>query len=353
MYATHRAKEAAIVPGNRPAAARVTIRDVARQANVSKSLVSLVLQDSPLVRPDKRAAVAAAIKDLGYMPSAAARSLAAGSSGIIGLLIDDLANPWYVELARGLRDGLQAEHLRMIVGDPHFFTFPGESRIATFMQLRVDALVIAADVDETDLLERAAQNVPTVVLGAPSNAMGHADLVVNDDRLGARLAVDHLVGLGHRRIAHIASLSEAARRRHEGYRQAMAAHGLEASILVAETPRMTEEGGRLACLQLLDRAQRPSAIFAANDMMAFGALNAADQLGVSVPGQLSVVGYDNTAIAGIGRIGLSTVDNVSFDIGLRGAERLRLRLHGESGPPVTEVLPPRLVLRASTAPAVP
>jgi DNA-binding LacI/PurR family transcriptional regulator len=112
---------------------------------------------------------------------------------------------------------------------------------------------------------------------------------------------------------------------------------------------MTEDGGSQACRQLLENTRRPTAIFAANDMLAVGALTTADSLGLRVPGQLSIVGYDNTSIAGIGRIALTTVDNVSYEIGVRGAERLKLRLHGEAGPPVTEVLPPRLVLRSSTA----
>jgi DNA-binding LacI/PurR family transcriptional regulator len=230
-------------------------------AALSKSLVSLVLQDSPLVRAEKREAVTAAIKELGYLPSAAARSLAGGSTDTIGLLVDDLSNPWYVNLAQGLREGLRAERLRMIVGDPHFFTFLGESRIGPFLQLRVDALVIAGDVDEADFLEKAAKSIPTVVLGAPSITMTHADLVVNDDRL----AVEHLIQLGHRRIAHIAGRSEAAQRRHEGYVRTMVEHGLEARILVAESLEMTKEGGSQACRQLMDVTERPTAIFAADD----------------------------------------------------------------------------------------
>lgn len=330
--------------------AKVTIHDVALRAKVSKSLVSLVLQDSPLVRAEKRAAVAAAIKELGYTPSAAARSLAGGSTGTIGLLVDDLSNPWYVKLAQGLREGLSEERLRMIVGDPHFFTFPGESRVSPFLQLRVDALVIAGDVNEADLLEQAARTIPTVVLGAPSVTMTHADLVVNDDQQGARLAVEHLIQHGHRRIAHIAGQSEAAQRRHQGYLQTMTKHGLETNVLVAISTEMTEEGGAQACRQLMESAQRPTAIFVGNDMMALGALNTADQLGLHVPEKLSIVGYDNTSIADIGRIALTTIDNVSYDIGLRGAQRLKLRLHGEAGPPVSQVLPPRLVIRGSTAP---
>lgn len=323
---------------------------MAERAKVSRSLVSLVLQDSPQVRAEKRDAVLAAIRELGYLPSAAARSLAGGRTGIIGLLVDDLSNPWYVDLARGLREGLKEEHLRMIVGDPHFFTFPGESRISPFLQLRVDALVIAGDVDEADLLEKAAKSIPTVVLGSPSLSMSHADLVVNDDHLGARLAVEHLIDLGHRRIAHIyGTRSEAAQRRNEGYRQAMAVHGLADHVMIAAAEEMTEHSGAAACLELMKSPDRPTAIFAANDMMAIGALTAADSLGLPVPQKVSIVGYDNTSIASIGRIALTTIDNVSYEIGRRGAERLKLRMQGGTAAPVTEILPPRLVLRHSTS----
>ncbi len=331
------------------AAKRPTIEDVAREAGVSRALVSLVLRDSPKVSEPKRQAVAKAMAALDYLPSNAARSLASGRTRIIGVLLDDLANPWFVDLLDGLLSVFADHGLRMVLGDPKFLARPGESPVSPFMEMRVDGLVIAGDIRLDDELVRAAARTPAVVVGARAFDLPAADVVANDDSAGARLAVEHLISLGHRDIAYLAAPTGSAVLRTAAYLETMADHGLQEHVRVEQTD-MTELSGFRAMTRLMDSGRTPTAVVATNDILAVGALSAADDRSLGVPAELSLVGYDNTHIAGIRHLSLSSVDPVSREVGIRAAHMLVERMADPSLPPRKELLAPRLVVRGSTAP---
>jgi len=331
-------------------AKRATIEDVARLAGVSRALVSLVLRGSPKVSEQKREAVTTAIAALDYRPSSAARSLASGRTRTVGVLLDDLANPWFVDLLDGLQGVFQEQNLRMVLGDPRYLARPGESPVSAFMDLRVDGLVIAGDFDADKDLTRATLHTPAVVVGTRAFDLPAADRVTNDDAAGARMAVEHLIGLGHNDIAFLTAPTGSATLRADAYRETMTRHGLQEYIRVVPTD-MSEHSGFAAMNRLIDSGRTPTAVFAANDILAVGALSAADGHGISVPSQLSLVGYDNTYLAGIRHVSLTTVDPVSREVGIRAAELLLDRIADRSLPQRTEVLKPRLVVRNSTAQA--
>lgn len=333
-----------------PTGRRATIVDVAQEAGVSRALVSLVLRGSPKVSEQKRKAVAEAMAALDYRPSNAARSLASGRTGIVGVLLDDLANPWFVELLDGLKSVFLEKDLRMVLGDPRYLSRPGESPVSPFMDLRVDGLVIAGDIPPDDDLTRASLHTPTVVAGVRGFDLPAADLVANDDVAGARMAVDHLIDLGHRDIAHLAAPTRAGGLRASVYRDTMSGHGLKEYVRVEQTD-MTEKTGFEAMTRLLDGGRPPTAVFAATDLLAVGALSAAAGRSVGVPSQLSVVGYDNTYLGQIRHLSLTTVDPVSRDVGKRAAELLLERMAEPRLPQRTELLPPHLVVRGSTTAA--
>ena len=330
---------------------RATIYDVARVAGVSRALVSLVLRDSPKVSAEKRQAVAEAIAELDYRPSNVARWLASGRTRIVGVLLDDLANPWFVELLDGLQSVLGEQNLRMVLSDPTYLARPGDSPVAAFMDLRVDGLVIAGDVQPDDNLLRAATHAPTVVVGTRAFELPSADLVTNDDVAGARIAVEHLISLGHRDIAYLTAPTGSAALRARSYQDTMARHGLQDQIRVVQTD-LSEHSGFEAMNGLIDSGHVPTAVLATNDVLAVGALSAADDHGISVPSHLSLVGYDNTYLAGIRHLSLTSVDPVSRDVGIRAAHLLLERMADPTLSQRTEVLTPRLVVRNSTA-AVP
>jgi Transcriptional regulators len=337
MAAEDRRREKAV-------AAKPTIRNVAERAGVSKSLVSLVMRGSPHVSEQRRQAVLKAARELGYRPNAVARSLVEGRTRLIGALVADLHNPFFAEFLDGLQESLHGEGLRMLVGsgrwDPHFEA----EAVEAFLEMRVDGLVLLSVVP--DSLKEASKSVPVVVVG--ERDVDGVDIVVDDDELGARLAVDHLVGLGHDRIAHIEGApSTTAHYRRTGYESAMRRHALDDRIVV-EAGDFTEEGGYRAARKLLARDPRPTAIFAPNDLVATGVLSAADELGLHVPDDVSIVGYDNTHLAAIRHISLTSVDQPRRDMGRVAAERLCARIEDPLREPLQTLVVPHLVIRATT-----
>ncbi|MET9890442.1 LacI family DNA-binding transcriptional regulator [Streptomyces sp. NPDC006465] len=326
-----------------------TIRDVAERAGVSKSLVSLVLRGSDQVREEKRQAVLAAVEELGYRPNAAARSLSERRTRTVGVLLNDMRNPWFVELLDGLNSRLHDAGLHMLLADGHLNRRLGEDLTRTFLDLRVDGLIAVGTLPASEALRTAAGRIPTVVAGAREPELSGVDIVAGDDEHGARLATEHLVGLGHRRIAHIAGQGMAGTLRRRGFEAVMREHGLTGTAVV-EQGDLTEEGGYRATVRLLSAPERPTAVFAFNDIAAIGALSAAEELGHRVPRDLSLVGYDNTYLARLRHVWLTTVDNAGQDIGRRAAHRLLDRIEDPARPGEIVLTAPALEVRGTTGP---
>ncbi|MGO4427477.1 LacI family DNA-binding transcriptional regulator, partial [Streptomyces sp. MCAF7] len=202
------------------------------------------------VRPEKRQAVLAAVEELGYRPNAAARSLSERRTRTVGVLLNDMRNPWFVELLDGLNSRLHDSGLRMLLADGHLNRRLGEDLTRTFTELRVDGLIAVGTLPAPEALRTAAGQVPTVVAGAREPVLPGVDIVAGDDEHGARLATEHLIGLGHRRIAHIAGQGAVGELRRRGFEAVMREHGLGATAAV-EQGDLTEEGGYRATVRLL------------------------------------------------------------------------------------------------------
>ncbi|MBT2502695.1 LacI family DNA-binding transcriptional regulator [Curtobacterium sp. ISL-83] len=348
-----------------------TIYDVAARAGVSKSLVSLVLQRSPRVSDQRRAAVLQAIQELDYRPSTAAVSLAGTRSRTIGVVLDDFRNQWFVDLLTGLREALQDQGHRLVVADRFLNTGLDASPVEGFLSMRVEGIVIVGEPD-TDLTVPAS--TPLVIAGGRVS-IPRADTVANDDRAGGRMAADHLLGLGHVRIGFVGAASAASAERLAGLQDGVAsalatAAGLEAGVTAATSaaapgsragsthPSLatvvlpgepTEEAGSRGVAALLDEHPHVTAVFAANDVMAIGALSELAARGLRVPEDVSVMGYDDTPLAATRYVALTSIDDRSVDIGRGAGERLLARI-ADPGLPATEVLvEPRLVARRTTA----
>lgn len=325
-----------------------TIRDVAERAGVSKSLVSLVLRNAGSVSQAKRQAVLAAAAELGYRVNAAARSLSERRTHIVGVLLDDMRNPWFVDLLDGLNHTLSARGLRMLMADDHLSMRAGQDLVASFMELRVDGVVAVGTLPDPSILTAIAARLPTVVAGARDAETAELDVVANDDALGGRIATEHLIGLGHRAIAHISGRGKVGELRRGSFEETMSAHGLAESAVV-EAGDHTEEGGYRAAVRLLSSPSPPTAIFGYNDISCVGALTAAEELGLKVPRDLSVVGYDNTYLAQLRHLWLTTVDSAGFEVGRQAATCLLQRI-ADPGDTGTVILTrPRLEIRSSTS----
>lgn len=322
---------------------RPTIYDVAQRAGVSKSLVSLVLQNAPHVSQKRRDAVLSAIAELGYRPSSAASSLAGNRTRSIGVAIDDFENLWFVDLLRGMRQVLDESGLNVSVADRHLNAHLERDPVDAFLSMQVEGIVLAM---ETGGSVSDFGGVPVVVAGARVVPPG-ADFVANDDVEGARLATQHLLELGHRTIGHLTGAGGIAALRRESYEAIMAEAGLP--VVVTGSGGTTEEDGYVATRAMLDARPGITGIFAANDVMLLGALAALRERDLSVPDDVSVVGYDNSPLAASHYLGLTTVDDRSVDVGIQAAQAILARQEEPDREPSHVLLSPRLVRRSSTA----
>lgn len=334
---------------NSPRARRPTIYDVAKQAGVSPSLVSLVLQNPARVSDKRREAVEAAISDLGYRPSRAATTLASSRTKSIGLVIDDYRNLWFVDLLRGMESVLTEHGYQVMLADSR----PGENRIQEaadgLLAMHVDGLVIAAEPSPSML---AGAGVPTVVAGWRDGVPAGADLITNDDDGGGGMAASHLLDLGHTRIGHLSGTGGAAAHRRAGFRSRLQESGIEPWI-VGEAGGTSEEDGYASACWLLDRHPDTTAIFAANDTMALGALGAIKARGLAVPADISVIGYDNSTLAKSRYLELTSVDNRSDLVGVDAAKALLARIHDSTVSPERRLIEPALAIRGTTARSAP
>lgn len=329
-------------------AGQPTMQQVAERAGVSTALVSLVMRNAPNVSDHRRKRVLDAADELGYRPNVLARNLAARRTNTIGLVLNDLHNPYFAEITDGIEHAAEQAGQRILIGNGRHSPAGESSAVETFLEFRVDGVIVAGSL-ALDAVCTAARSTPMVVVGR-ADELEHADTVHVDDALGAKHAVDHLVSIGHRRIAHIdGGDSAGAPERAHGYAEAMRSHGLEAHIRFAHGD-FTEAGGAAAAHHLLDGGERPTAIFAGNDLSAVGAFDVMMDRGLSIPDDISLVGFDNTALAAMAHLALTTIDQPTFDLGAAALELLLERVHHGRTESKRVIRRPDLVVRESTAP---
>ncbi|MEE8600870.1 LacI family DNA-binding transcriptional regulator [Euzebya tangerina] len=324
-----------------------TILDVAAKAGVSKSLVSLVMRGSPNVSDDRRQAVLEAADELGYRPNAAAASLARQRTHLIGVMVSDFGNPFFSDMLEGIEEAALLAGYRALFNTGSRIAERETMATETLLELRTEGLILGSPRFADDLLAQLPKTVPVVTVGRDTAVPG-IDVVMNDDRHGAELVVQHLTELGHRRIVHLHGLPGAgAAARRDGFVEAMESRGLEPRLAAAG---FTERGGIVGAEELLRGGDLPTAIFAANDISAVGVMQTLEQAGLRVPDDISIVGYDNVAFTGLGQISLTTIDQPRHEMGTIAVDLLIERLDGTRSRSKHVTVEPALVERGSTAP---
>lgn len=342
------AKRSASVSSRKPP----TIIDVAKRAHASKSTVSNVLQGKPHVNEQTRERVLQAIADLGYRTNVAARHLRQRSR-VLGVIVGDLRNPFHAEIAARIEQRASAEQHTMLLASTNGLPAQEKARVQALIEHRVAAVIFVAFSGASGVLKMIPDDVCRLFVSF--SAPGGTSIAV-DENLGAKLAVEHLLSLGHRRITYVSTTLEhepqTDEARYAGYVQALREHGLEAEelpMLRLKDGDSSPEAIKAQMVDLLTAAHRPTAVFAASDFTAIEAMQVADAAGLRIPQDLSVVGFDDIAVAGLSRISLTTIAQPMAELADYAVRRA-------IAPPTVRrrrnvVLTPRLVVRRSTAAA--
>lgn len=327
---------------------RATIADVARVSGVSTTTVSHVLTGKRPVAEATRQRVQAAVRELHYRPNHVARNLRVGSSQMIAVVVPDITNPFYAQLTRGLADALGGDYGTWVcntdgsAGREHQF-------ISDVLARGADGLVVASvERDSARATAPIRFDTPVVCLG---ESIDHplVDRVIAADTEASRAAVEHLLGHGARRIAMITGPPTHGQSRVAGYAEALQAAGLTVPRQLRVAGDWTRSGGRAAMHRLMRLPQRPDAVFCANDLMAIGALDAARELELQLPGDVRLVGFDDIDAASLVSPALTTIANPAYETGWSAGKLLLDRLQGRhSGTRRTVVLPCRLIVRETS-----
>ncbi|MEU8222855.1 LacI family DNA-binding transcriptional regulator [Kribbella sp. NPDC048915] len=328
-----------------------TIRDVARLAGVSPSTVSRALSLPEMVNPATRARVAAAVEQLGYAPNRAARGLITGRTGTIGLVVPDLANPFFASLTKGVQARARHHDVAVFVADTDEDP-SAEAGLVRALAKQVDGIVLCSPRVDDDELVAIAQDAAVVLVNRSAAGLPG---VAYDNEDGMRQAVAHLVALGHRKIAWVGGPATSWSTQHRGLGLRNAADSLRARLVPVGNFAPTYEGGVAAADQVV--ATGATAVVAYNDLVAIGLLARLHSRGISVPADLSVVGVDDIAMAGMARPALTTIRLPKQEAGRIAVELLLTVLDAPDGLGYTrpvahqDELKGELIVRDSTGPA--
>jgi len=327
-----------------------TIREVAERAGVSYATVSHVINNTRVVSPETRQRVLAAMAELNYRPNALARSLRQGKTNTLGLVLPDSANPFFAEISRSIEDKAFNKGYSVFLCNTELDTERELFYVDVLSKKQVDGIIFVAAGDQTDSLDFLVREGMPVVMIDRNVPNVQVDAVLPDHRLGGFLATQHLLKLGHTRIACIAGPSSItpSAERITGYRNALEQANIPYDEKLVIRGDYHAQSGMDITSSILMMDPRPTAVFALNDLMALGALRAAAEAGCSVPKDLAVVGYDNLELSQYTNPPLTTIAQPKKEIGVQAVNLLVERIAQKNRPPSRVVLPPELIVRRST-----
>ncbi|RAK16882.1 LacI family transcriptional regulator [Anoxybacillus vitaminiphilus] len=329
---------------------KVTIYDVAKKAGVSIATVSRVINNTGRISEKTRKKVLEVMETLHYQPSIVASALTGKRTRTIGLIIPDVANPFFSEIARKVEDRGRELGFNVLMCNTDNNPDTEEMYLSLLKQKSVDGIIIGTTTKNyTVLNELLRENFPIALIAQDIPELA-IDVVRVDDFLGGYLATSHLVSLGHKKIAiMLGNLSRTSDKyRFQAYRQVLEENGLEYNEKLVICTDYSMEDGKRAALELLKSSQRPTAIFACFDALAVGVYQAAKELGLNIPNDLSVVGFDNTILATIVDPPLTTIAQPIDEMGRQVVDLLVRGIEEEKHTKQRVILPPELIIRNST-----
>lgn len=335
----------------------VSMKDVAALAGVSVGTVSNVLNSPDLVSDPTRQKVLAAIEKLGWVRNESARQLRAGHSRSIGMVVLDITNPFFTDIVRGVEDLVYAKGFSVLVGNSAQLPERETTHLELFEQQRVGGVLFAPIGEIGDWARRLrSRGIPVVLVDRAGDTADFCSVAV-DDIEGGRLATQHLVDFGHRRICFVGGPSGLAqvRDRRRGAEYATGATADAVTLLAISTPALDVESGATAAVEIATMAdsERPTAVFAANDLLAIGLLQGFVKAGLRVPHDIAIIGYDDIAFAAAAAVPLSSIRQPRQQIGARAVELLFDEIEATSGKVTHQHssirFEPELVVRTSSS----
>jgi len=329
-----------------------SIKDIALRAKVSTTTVSHVVNGTRFVSDKVRHEVESAIRELNYVPSAVARSLKSNSTKTIGMLIPNCSNPYFAEIVRSVEDHCFGAGYTLILCNTDDEPHRQSAYLQVLSEKRIDGMIIISTGEDKDLRGLLqGLRIPTVLLDREIEDV-NCDLVETAHVLGGLMATNHLISLGHQRIACLAgpaNLNSSAQRI-EGWRTALAQAGLsaESSGLLWHSD-FSSQGGFSTMQSILASPLAPTAVFVCNDLMGIGALSAAHQAGIQIPQQMSVMGFDDIELARFASPALTTIAQPKQRIGTAAVDMVLERIQGGRIQARQVILQPELIVRNSTA----
>lgn len=329
---------------------KLTIRDIAKMARVSHMTVSRALKDDPRVREETKRRILELVNKLNYRPDARARTFVSKKSNLIGLVVSDISNPFYAELARGIEDKAHEQGYNVIFCSTDNKPERMETYVNLMMDAGVDGLIFASSRLHEPVIERLIdEHFSLVLVNRKLKGEGFNYVVLNNVQ-GAYEITEHLINLGYRKIAIITGTPNLSTGldRLKGYQQALRDHGIGFSNNYVIQGPFTRETGYEGTKQLLTMQHRPEAIFGGNDYIAMGVIDAVEELGFHIPEDIALVGFDDTEFASNQRIRLTTVSQRQYEMGNLGVQILIDYIERKETDYIHKViLEPRLIIRES------
>jgi len=330
---------------------RTTIHDVARKANVSVATVSRVLNSPSLVKEVTRNRVLKAMKDTHYVYNALAGGLSARKTTILGVIVPTITNAVFATVTKGIQDYARQQGYSIILGNTDYSEENERDLIHLLQEKRADGVILNGPWRDTPIVPLMKETRLPFVITWQTVEDKDVSFVAFDNFKSACRIVEHLIGLGHRRIGMIAgrfSVSERARMRWEGYRKCLADHHISYDPQLVLEKGYTFADGKEAMARLFQLSSPPTAVFCGNDILAIGAIVCAKEKGIQVPRDLSVVGFDDAEISAYYDPPLTTMAVPAYEMGQLAAKVLIENIQGESKPPRQYMLETKLIIRGST-----
>lgn len=326
-----------------------TIKDVAQKAGVSTTTVSHILNDTRFVSEKLRAKVYQAIEDLNYQPHGLARSLRKKRTKTVGMIVLDNSKPFFAEITRAIEDACYSHGYNVIICNSDGDVEKEANYVDLLIEKGVDGLAFISAGDDAEVIELLCKmNTPWIIADRELPAM-EVDTVIVDNYAGGRQATEYLISLGHEKIACISGPSQLSpsAQRSAGYKDALEAAGLPLNNEFLQMGEFRAESGYQLCQSFLRLPNPPTALFVCNDLMAIGALCAAHEMAIKVPEELSIIGFDDIALAAMTIPRLTTVSQPKQDIGEIATKLLVERIQDKSLPTRKVVMQPKLIIRNS------